>query len=43
MKILITLLLFFSCLNVSARTITTPYLKVGEVDATYIANANEKI
>lgn len=43
MKILIILLLFFSCLNVSARTITTPFLKVGEVDAAYKANANEKI
>ena len=43
MKIFIILLLFFSCLNVSAKTITTPYLKVGEVDANYIAKENEKI
>lgn len=43
MKILIILLLFFSCLNASAKTIITPYLKVGEVDAAYKANVNEKI
>ncbi len=43
MKILIILLLFFSCLNASAKTIITPYLKVGEVDAAYKANINEKI
>lgn len=42
MKILIVLL-FFYYENVSARTITTPYLKVGEVDSTYQVNTNEKI
>lgn len=43
MKILLILLLFFSCANVSAKTITTPYLKVGEVNANYQAKDNEKI
>lgn len=43
MKILIVLLLFFYYENVSARTITTPYLKVGEVDSIYQVNTNEKI
>ncbi len=43
MKILITILLFFLCLNVNAKTITTPYLKVKEVDANYKLKPNEKI
>ena len=43
MKILLILLLFFYYDNVFARTITTPYLKVGEVDSIYQANTNEKI
>ena len=43
MKILIILLLFFWWNNVSAKTITTPYLKVGEVDSTYQVKSNEKI
>ena len=43
MKILLILLLFFSWVNVSAKTITTPYLKVGEVNANYQAKDNEKI
>lgn len=43
MKILFILLLFFYCLNVEARTFTTPYLKVGEVDSTYQINSLEKI
>ncbi len=43
MKILFILLLFFSCLNVNAKTITTPYLKVGEVSFDYKVNSLEKI
>lgn len=43
MKLLLILLLFFSCLNVSAKTIITPYLKVGEVPSNYQVNDNEKI
>ncbi len=43
MKLLLVLLLFFSYLNVSAKTIITPYLKVGEVSSDYIVNNNEKI
>lgn len=43
MKLLLILLLFFSCLNVSAKTIVTPYLKVGEVSSNYQVKDNEKI
>ena len=43
MKILIILLLFFCYESVFAKTITTPYLKVGEVESTYQVNTNEKI
>ncbi len=43
MKILIILLLFFCLDNVSAKTITTPYFKVREVDANYKVNNNEKV
>ena len=43
MKIFIILLLFFSCLNVYSQTITTEYIKVGEVDQNYSPNNLEKI
>mgnify|MGYP005803537895 CR=1 FL=1 len=43
MKILLILLLFFWWNNVSAKTITTPFQKVGEVNSTYEAKSNEKI
>ena len=43
MKLLLILLLFFSCLNVSAKTIVTPYLEVGEVSSNYQVEDNEKI
>ena len=43
MKILLILLLFFWWNNVSAKTVVTPYLKVGEVNASYQAKDNEKI
>ena len=43
MKILLILLLFFCWNNVSAKTIVTPYLKVGEVNANYQPKDNEKI
>ena len=35
MKILLILLLFFCWDNVTAKTIVTPYLKVGEVNDNY--------
>ena len=43
MKILLILLLFFWWNNVSAKTITTPFQKVGEVNSTYEVKSNEKI
>ena len=43
MKILILLLLFFCYMNVDAKTITTPYLKIGEVDGNYKCNDKERI
>ena len=43
MKILIILLLFFSFEEVSAKTITTPYLSVGSVDSSYQVKDNEKV
>ena len=43
MKILLILLLFFLWNNVSAKTITTPFLKVGEVNSTYEVKSNERI
>ena len=43
MEILILLLLFFCYMNVDAKTITTPYLKIEEVDANYRCNDKERI
>ena len=44
MKILILLLLLLFCyMNVDAKTITTPYLKIGEVDGNYKCNDKERI
>ena len=43
MKILLILLLFFWWNNVSAKTITTAFQKVGEVNSTYQVKSNEKI
>ena len=43
MKKLLILLLFFSCLNVNAKQVVTPYLKVGEVSSNYLVNSLEKI
>ena len=43
MKILLILLLFFSWENVYAKTITTPYLKVGSVDSNYKVSDNERL
>ena len=43
MKILLILLLFFNYLNVSAKTITTPYLKVDTVDSNYKVSTNERV
>ena len=43
MKILLILLLFFSWENVYAKTIITPYLKVGSVDSNYKVSDNERL
>ena len=43
MKILILLLLFFCYMNVDAKTIITPYLKIEEVDTNYRCNDKERI
>ena len=43
MKIILILLLFFSCDNVLAKTITTPYIQVEEVNSNYQVKSNEQI
>ena len=43
MKRFLILLLFFICIDVNAKSITTPYLKVGEVSFNYKVNSLEKI
>ncbi len=43
MKFILSLLLFFLSSEVNAKTIITPYLKVGEIDPFYQTNSLEKI